>query len=172
MSEKLALSFLPARVQALKDNKSIKNSRVLIGLSKLNEKNPAAADALIQEIEGGKSVSVALVNEVRGLHRKKRDALNESVKLSDLPARVLQPISSSENSVPAEHIAESLKVGASDFPRRAEHLEKAKHSRKKMVSEIARLIGVPEDLPPEDLLEAFAEAYAKLVGEREPSVSA
>lgn len=159
VSEKLALARLSSEVQALLDNKTVKNSRVLIGLSKLSESNPEAATSLIKEIEEGKTVTVDLINEVRGKTRQKR-AHKEVAQLSDLPAGVLpppEPTATSEPSAPAPSPAET---GAPVEPT-------IKPKRKKKVSDVAKLIGVPDDMPTEELLEAFAEAYAKLFAERQ-----
>jgi ParB family chromosome partitioning protein len=168
VSEKLALANLPSEVQALKDNKTVRNSRVLIGLSKLNDKNPDAAASLIREINEGKSVSVALVNEVRGFQKKKSRAPGkEEAVISDLPEGDFHPApihsSNSNDDIPAPSLdAENIQHAGA-----ATELDKpVKRERKKKVVDLAKLIGVSDELPPEDLLEAFAEAYAKLIEER------
>lgn len=160
VSEKLALARLPDGIRALRDNKTIKNSRVLIGLSKLTETNPEAAAILVKEIEDGKSVSVGLINEVRGSIRKKRDVPHkEAVLLSDLPESVLHvPHQDEAEAVPSPARAVKIESGpdaAATRPR-----------RKKQVEEVAMKIGVSADLPLEELLEAFAAAYAKLLDEK------
>lgn len=160
VSEKLALARLSSEVQALSDNKTVKNSRVLIGLSKLSESNPEAATSLIKEIEEGKTVTVDLINEVRGKTRQKR-AHKEVAQLSDLPAGVLppppEPTATSEPSAPAPSPDEAVATVEPTI----------KPKRKKKVSDVAKLIGVSDDMPTEELLEAFAEAYAKLLAERQ-----
>lgn len=166
VSEKLALANLPTAVQALKDNKSVKNSRVLIGLSKLSETNPDAAATLIKEIESGKSVSVDLINEVRGSQRKKRAIQKDVVAVGDLPAGMIKaPVTA-----PAAEDAPNGNIGSpagAGEPRPAEPAQVKPAKRKKKVVDLAKLIGVADDLAPEDLLEAFAEAYAKLLAERD-----
>lgn len=157
VSEKLALANLPTAVQALKDNKSVKNSRVLIGLSKLSETNPDAAATLIKEIESGKSVSVDLINEVRGSQRKKRAIQKDVVTVGDLPAGlIMAPVTAA----PAEEDAPKGNIGSpavgTGEPRSAEPAQVKPAKRKKKVVDLAKLIGVADDLAPEDLLEAFA----------------
>ena len=167
VSEKLALAHLPAEVRALKDNNTVKNSRVLIGLSRLNESNPEAASTLIKEIEGGKDVTIELINQVRGSQRKKRAPVREKVEMADLPSPVLrQPAEQHESETGAP--SSLATTGVEENTQRPSGTEKSKPAkRKKRVTEVAKLIGVSDDLPAEEFLEALAEAYAKLLAERE-----
>lgn len=163
VSEHLALSRLPAEVQALKDSNTVKNSRVLIGLSKLNETNPTAAARLIKEIENGKTVSVDLINEMRGSQRQKRAAPKDEVQRTDLPSSMFAEVKTKagEESPVAPNAAQPDSTGSEGTTNEKPVIRK----RKKKVVDLAKLLGVSDDLPPEDLLEAFAEAYAKLVAE-------
>lgn len=165
VSEKLALSRLPEPVKALQDSGAVKNSRVLIGLSKLNESDPDAAAALIKDVEDGKKVTAEQISEIRGT---KRQAKSEDVQESAGSAESAQSESKHDaESEPKSSPQAQEKASPVATQEAAEQGSVApptpRPPRKKKVVEVAKLIGVPEDMSPEEMLEAFAEAYSKLL---------
>lgn len=163
VSEKLALAALPAEVKALKENNTVKNSRVLIGLSKLHEQNPEAAVAMIEEINEGKVVTPAIISQVRGTQRKKpTEPEKESVSIADLPSTPIVQASEHVDHTPEAAAA----IPASNSIPAAEIVGARTGRRKRKVVEVTQLIGVSEDMPAEELIEVLAEAYANLLAER------
>jgi len=164
VSEKLALSRLPEPVKALQDSGAVKNSRVLIGLSKLNESDPDAAAALIKDVEDGKKVTADQISEIRGTKRqaKSEDAQEAS---GSKPAQAASDHAAESESKPSPQAQDEARTVATQET--AEQGSVAppapRPPRKKKVVEVAKLIGVPEDMSPEEMLEAFAEAYSKLL---------
>lgn len=156
VSEKLALARLPDEVRALKASSGVKNSRVLLSLARLNGQNPDAAKTIIKQIEEGKTVSVGLINEVRGKRKTPREPVEHKpeLRLCDIPQELMQQ--------PEQAKGEEEKKDKSQPSQPSKPA-----GGKRRVSEVAKILGVSENLPPEELLEIFADAYKKLVEERE-----
>lgn len=151
VSEKLVLTNLPPAIKALKDENSVKNSRVLIGLSKLHQKDPTAAATLIKEAaDSNKRLTVDLINEVRGTTRKKRAQAKEELKIESLPASMQHPKET-----------ESVDAAAAPAPA-ATAAQTVRPKRKKVVADAMKLIGLAEDMPAEEMIEALSLAYLRL----------
>lgn len=167
VSEKLALSRLSDDVRTLKDNKVVKNARVLIGLSKLQVTDPVAAASLIKSIEGGKTVTPALISEIRGSQRKKRAVEKEFVAAADVPSSpatsAVNPNNDSSSEVQHPVAMQKATQSSTSIPA---PVSTEKRARNPKVIEVAKIIGVSADLPLEDLIDAFASAFEKLHAER------
>lgn len=158
VSEKLALSRLPPSIHAMKSSGEVKNARVLIGLAKLHEQNPAAAERIISEIkESGKTVSVDVINEVRGKKRNMVHLPRPHLRTEDIPEELRAP-----KAPAADDTTKSLSDTAAAASAEAAPAPTTKPPRKKKIRDVASLIGATEDMDDATLLEAFAEAYLKL----------
>lgn len=163
VSEKLALANLPQEVQALKESNTVKNSRVLIGLSKLSKENPFAANSIIEKIESGERITPEVVSKARGLVKKskqederKTDEQKEESIEGELN-KIIETLPTTENQA---HSATNESVADISAPL---SLPPKKSARKPKVIKIVAQLGISEDLTDEELLEILAEKLENLL---------
>lgn len=176
LNQMVEILDLPDEVRVLQDKGMVRDRVSLIGLKRLVEKSPEAAQELIQKASSGKKLTRAEVSSrLAPFTRKKQPKAGEQSALSLDPAPTVTesspPALSKETSVSApisetsnDGTIHSEPLAASQLDAEERSVTPRKPRNREKYSKVAKLLGMMEDADPELMLEKLMDEYLSLKG--------